>query len=136
MEDRFDLKIYYEDTDCAGVVYYANYLRFFERARTELIDRLGRSVVEWTRDGFLFVVYKIDVTYRRPATLGDRCEVITKIEPNGSEYRMHFRQTLVRGDELLTTALVQLVCLNREMAVQRFPAELLALAASEGPEVK
>jgi acyl-CoA thioester hydrolase len=66
-----DIRIYYEDTDCGGVVYYANYLKYFERARTDYLERRGLSVAGLMREGTTFVVVHVEVEYRSPARYGD-----------------------------------------------------------------
>lgn len=122
------VKVYYEDTDCLGLVYHASYLRFFERGRTELIGAaLARSIADWNAAGYLFAVYKLEVTFRRAARLGDVCRVLTRFDPPRSEYRLCVDQRLLRGDELICAAQVQLVCLDASYGVRAFPAELLAL---------
>lgn len=69
---RFDIRVYYEDTDAGGVVYYANYLKFFERARTEWLRRLGVNQSELAvQEHRLFVVKKVEIQYRKPAALDD-----------------------------------------------------------------
>ena len=66
-----DIRIYYEDTDCGGVVYYANYLRYFERARTQYLEERGLSVAGLMKEGTVFVVVHAEVDYRSPARYGD-----------------------------------------------------------------
>ena len=66
-----DIRIYYEDTDCGGVVYYANYLKYFERARTEYLEERGMSVAGLMKEGTVFVVVHAEVDYRSPARYGD-----------------------------------------------------------------
>jgi acyl-CoA thioester hydrolase len=66
-----EIKIYYEDTDCGGVVYYANYLKYFERARTHYLEERGLSVVQLMNEGTVFVVVHAEVDYRSPARYGD-----------------------------------------------------------------
>ncbi|MEW6248306.1 MAG: thioesterase family protein [Nitrospirota bacterium] len=78
-----DVRIYYEDTDCGGVVYYANYLRYFEWARTEYLEERGISVVELVKDGTQFLVVHADVDYRSPARYGDVLSVETKLTDIG-----------------------------------------------------
>ncbi|MBI4703650.1 MAG: YbgC/FadM family acyl-CoA thioesterase [Deltaproteobacteria bacterium] len=121
------VKIYYEDTDCLGVVYHANYLKFFERGRTELIGRLGRPIGEWNAAGCNFVVYKMEITFHRAARLGDECEVVTHLSPQ-SPYRMAMAQRLLRGEELLTEALVQVVCVDASLELREIPEPLLRAA--------
>ncbi len=78
-----DIRIYYEDTDCGGVVYYANYLRYFERARTEYLEERGISVVDLLKDGTQFLVVHADVDYRSPAHYGEVLSVETKLADIG-----------------------------------------------------
>ena len=66
-----EIKIYYEDTDCGGVVYYANYLKYFERARTQYLEERGVSVAGLMKEGTVFVVVHAEVDYRAPARYGD-----------------------------------------------------------------
>jgi len=123
-EGRLDVKVYYEDTDSLGVVYYANYLKYLERGRTELIDGMGRSIADWNRDGFNFAVYKANLTFLAPARLGDRCTVVTRVA-GGSPYRMRMNQTLEKGDETITKAEIHLVCLDGELKLREFPPEMI-----------
>lgn len=74
-----EIKIYYEDTDCGGVVYYANYLRYFERARTEYLEVRGRSVAALMEQGTVFVVVHAEVKYRSPARYGETLIVETRV---------------------------------------------------------
>jgi acyl-CoA thioester hydrolase len=124
MEKRLPVKVYYEDTDCLGVVYHANYLKFFERGRSEYISARGRPISEWNDDGVIFAVFKMEVTFHRPGRLSDECEVVTKLVP-GSPYRMKMDQKLMRGDELLTEAVVDVVCLDQDFELREFPEVLL-----------
>ena len=73
-----EVRIYYEDTDCGGVVYYGNYLKYFERARTQYLEERGLSVAELMKEGTVFVVVHAEVDYRSPARYGDR------LRPDGS----------------------------------------------------
>jgi acyl-CoA thioester hydrolase len=74
-----EVKIYYEDTDCGGVVYYANYLKYFERARTQYLEDRGLSVAELMRAGRVFVVVHAEVEYRAPAHYGETLDIETTI---------------------------------------------------------
>jgi len=107
------VRVYYEDTDAAGVVYYANYLRFLERARTEWLASLGHPVAELERvHGIVFVVRRIEVDYRRPARLSDALDVTVAIEALGRA-SLTARQRVMRGDEELVAARVMLACVER-----------------------
>lgn len=77
MNHTMDVKIYYEDTDCGGVVYYANYLRYMERARTEYLASKGYEVKKLMDEGTIFMVLRAEVDYRSPARYGDTIEIET-----------------------------------------------------------
>ena len=74
-----EIQIYYEDTDCGGVVYYGNYLKYFERARTQYLEDRGLSVAGLMKEGTVFVVVHAEVDYRSPARYGDRLIVDTVV---------------------------------------------------------
>ena len=74
-----EIKIYYEDTDCGGVVYYANYLKYFERARTQYLEERGMSVAGLMKEGTVFIVVHAEVDYRSPAHYGDRLIIETVV---------------------------------------------------------
>ena len=77
MNHSTDVKIYYEDTDCGGVVYYANYLRYMERARTEYLASRGYSVKKLMDEGTIFMVLRVEIDYKSPARYGDTIEIET-----------------------------------------------------------
>lgn len=128
MEAQLKVKVYYEDTDCLGVVYHASYLRFFERGRTEFIAQLGRPIEQWNQTGVVLAVYKMEITFRKAAKLGDELLVLSRFEPRPSEYRLEMQQQLLRSGDLICKARVQLVCLDANLAVRAFPDDLLALS--------
>ena len=74
---RFPLTVYYEDTDMAGVVYYANYLRYIERARSEIVEQMGLDQNAMRAQGIVFVVTRVEADYLSSAHMGDRLEVVT-----------------------------------------------------------
>ena len=122
---RFPLRVYYEDTDAAGVVYYANYLRYMERARTEWLSSLGFDLASFERvQGVVFVVHRVEIDYRLPARLGDRVDAtLTLVELTRA--RMVVRQDVRRDGDVLTAARVALACLNRStFRPARIPAAL------------
>jgi acyl-CoA thioester hydrolase len=124
---RLSVRVYYEDTDAAGVVYYANYLRFMERARTEWLSAQGFDLptVERTH-GIAFAVRRVDIEYLRPARLGDRLDVTFRIVSGG---RASFvaDQAIRRAEETLTQARVTVACLARQSwRPTRIPAEIAA----------
>ncbi|MGL5631941.1 MAG: tol-pal system-associated acyl-CoA thioesterase [Azovibrio sp.] len=106
------VRIYYEDTDAAGVVYYANYLRFFERCRTEWIRTLGYDQSQLAREhGIAFVVKHVSTDYHKPARLDDALDIGLKVEKLGRA-QIVFHQYARRGDEILVTGTVQIVCVE------------------------
>ncbi len=74
-----EIRIYYEDTDCGGVVYYANYLKYFERARTEYLEARGHSVAALMEQGTVFVVVRAEVDYRSPGRYGETLIIETSV---------------------------------------------------------
>jgi acyl-CoA thioester hydrolase len=124
VEHRIKVKVYYEDTDSLGVVYYANYLKFLERARTELIDASERPVQRWNAEGFNFAVYQLQIKFLKPARLGDELEVLTTIS-GGTDYRRKLAQTILRGGEVITEAKVDLVCLDSGLKLRKFPTDAI-----------
>lgn len=124
-EGRIPVKVYYEDTDCLGVVYYANYLKYFERGRSELFASAGRPIAEWNDLGFLVAVYKAEVTFRAPARLGDELEVVSRRLPGGSSYRVKLLQQIVRDEEVITEGEIHLVCLDESFELREFPEDML-----------
>jgi acyl-CoA thioester hydrolase len=122
----FRIKIYYEDTDAGGVVYYANYLRFMERGRTELLSDKGIDVAEFHDKGYFFPVVHVDIHYRRPAKLGEIIEVATEVVEI-TNATITFKQEIFRGDAVLVEATVKLACINRDGKPQRIPSELASL---------
>jgi acyl-CoA thioester hydrolase len=105
------LRVYYEDTDAGGIVYYANYLRFLERARTEVLRELGHSQHEWLAQGVAFVVHRVEADYRLPARLDDLLTVHTQIASLGRAQLM-FSQCIRRDDVVLLDAKIRLACID------------------------
>ncbi|MEL6681142.1 MAG: tol-pal system-associated acyl-CoA thioesterase [Pseudomonadota bacterium] len=117
------LRVYYEDTDLAGLVYYANYLKFIERARSEMVREMGIDQVQMKAEGFVFAVRRVEADYIAPAHYDDKLVVETRMEqPSGA--RVVFRQDVKRGDLTLFSASVTVVCLTSNGAVARLPAAI------------
>ncbi len=120
------VRVYYEDTDMGGIVYYANYLKFIERARSELVEALGFDQNKMKEeDGVVFVVRRVEADYLAPARLDDRLQVVTTHEPVGKS-RWVFDQEVRRGDQVIFRALVTAVCMTTAGKPMRLPAELRA----------
>jgi len=124
---RVSYKVYYEDTDCLGIVYYANYLKFMERGRTEFLADHGKPVQDWNHEGYRIVVHSVHMTFRRAAALGDLLDVVSRFDL-ASRFRGTFHQRIERGGELIVDADVDIVCLDAEGQLVSFPAGLQALA--------
>jgi acyl-CoA thioester hydrolase len=126
----FPFRIYYEDTDFSGLVYHANYLRYFERAREHVLGPT-ELVRLWKEEGVGFVVYKAELTFREGAVFGDDLEIRTTVRRE-SEYRAVFDQQVWKpeGRAAMVSGLVQLVCVNRaNQLVPLPPGVARALAA-------
>ena len=98
------VKIFYHHTDCGGVVYYANYLKFFEEARTEFFNQRGFSIKELADSGTMFVVARQEVDYKAPAVYGDTLEIITSVTEM-SAVKIIFEHEVRKGSGQVTTKL-------------------------------
>ncbi len=122
----FECRIYYEDTDLAGIVYYANYLKFIERARSEWVRSLGIDQAQLKADtGIVFAVRHLTADYLTPAKFDDLLTITTQVlETAGA--RMVLDQRVLRGDALLFDARVTLVAIGANGAPARLPQALRA----------
>lgn len=106
------VRVYWEDTDAGGVVYYANYLKFLERARTEWLRALGIEQTELAeRDGVLFVVRRVEADYLKPARFNDALRVDCSLLDIGRA-SLEIGQSVLRGGEVLLTARVRVACVT------------------------
>lgn len=127
---RFPVRVYYEDTDLAGIVYYANYLKYVERARTEWVRDLGidQNELKEAQD-IVFAVRKVEATYLSPAKFDDELDVETSLE-GATAVRIILRQIVKRGDRVLFDALVTLVTITTSGELTRVPQSVrMALKA-------
>ncbi|MGX9355296.1 tol-pal system-associated acyl-CoA thioesterase [Roseobacteraceae bacterium S113] len=121
MAHQFKLRVYYEDTDMAGIVYYANYLKYIERARSDWVRGIGidqRAMKE--DDGLVFAVRRVEADYLASARLDDDLIVITDVE-QVTPARLVMRQTVRRDGEALFEALVTIVMINELGQPARLP---------------
>ena len=131
---RHSIRVYWEDTDAGGVVYYANYLRFFERARTEWLRAAGhqqRALAE-AADA-MFVVSDARVRYLQPARLDD--QLVVSVEPR-SQGRASFvlAQQCLKQGQVLCDATIEIACVDRaRFRPRRIPTDILACLASAPP---
>jgi len=122
-EHRFALSVYFEDTDAYGIVYYANYLKFMERARSDMIRAVGvDQAAELRQSGAAYAVVEVDIKYRRPARLGDDIQVVSHVEQvRASSVDIH--QRVMRGPEVLTDARVTAAFLDGQGRPRRQPPD-------------
>lgn len=129
MVHEFPVRVYYEDTDLAGIVYYANYLKFIERARSTLVREAGIDQGALKESaGLVFAVRHVDATYLRPAKLDDALTIATKLQQL-SGAKLLFEQDVLRGEELLFSSKITVICMNGAGRVIRLPAEIRAKLA-------
>lgn len=105
------IRVYYEDTDAGGVVYYANYLRFMERARTEWLRALGHEQRALMDEGIAFAARSVTAEYLKPARLDDELTVVSTIESLGRA-QIVFAQRVERATELLVDAKIRIACFD------------------------
>ena len=122
------IRTYWEDTDAGGIVYYANYLKFFERARTEWLRSLGLEQQRLReRDGTMFIVSQTALQYHRPARLDDLLEVTVGVR-HAARASLQLDQQALRGAELLAEGTVRLACVDAPtLRLRRIPEEILHL---------
>ncbi|MGK7651759.1 tol-pal system-associated acyl-CoA thioesterase [Roseovarius sp. B08] len=124
MAHAFPIRVYYEDTDMAGIVYYANYLKYIERARSDWVRGLGIDQNAMRReDGVVFAVRRVEADYHHPAKFDDELVVnTTVVTVTGA--RLVMEQKVLRGDELVFSAQVTIVCINDTGQPARLPANI------------
>lgn len=126
-----EIRVYYEDTDAGGVVYHSNYLKYFERGRTEYLRDRGFSVGEMASQGFVFPVVHLEIIYRAPALHDD----LLRVETNVLEIRKSsftFAQQVLRAidGKLLADGKVKLACVGAGMKPKRLPEEMIQAIAA------
>lgn len=124
------IRVYYEDTDAAGVVYHSNYLNYMERARTEHLRQQGISVAEMAANGAVFPVVRMEIDFKAPARHDDLLEVTTEpIKVGGSSFTLRQQVRRCSDNHLLVQAEVTLACVSPALKARRIPAELRDLLA-------
>jgi len=118
------LRVYIEDTDAGGIVYYVNYLKYMERSRTEFLRSLGYHKPAILDGGLLLVVHSAQINYRRSARLDDQLQVTAQIEKL-ARTNVEFKQRVLRGDELLCEGLIRIACVDASsMRPSAIPADM------------
>jgi len=112
-EFSLPIRVYIEDTDAGGIVYYVNYLKYLERARTELMRALGWERAAISDQGWMFVVSDLAVTYRQPARLDEQLDATALIQRVGGA-TIDFFQSVRRGDTVLVEGNIQIACIDEE----------------------
>lgn len=130
MSHRFAIRVFYEDTDMAGIVYYANYLRYIERARSDWVRQIGIDQLAMKEQGVVFAVRRVEADYIAPAQFDDVLDVRTVLTQR-SAARMVMRQRIWRGESLIFAADVTIVCIAASGKPARLPAKLRALPLSD-----
>lgn len=133
-EFTLPVRVYIEDTDAGGIVYYVNYLKFMERARTEYLRTLGYQHYALADDNFQFVVHSANVQYRQPARIDDALQVTARLKKLGKATLL-FDQQVLRGSTLLCQADIKVACVAADtFKPTGIPAALYKkfIAACEG----
>jgi acyl-CoA thioester hydrolase len=125
---RHATRVYWEDTDAGGIVYYANYLKFFERARTEWLRSLGIQQQQMREhDGTMFIVSQTALRYHRPARLDDLLEVTVAVR-HAARASLQLEQQALRGTELLADGTIRIACVDASsLKLRRIPDQILHL---------
>lgn len=120
---NINFRVYVEDTDLMDIMYHANYLRFFDRARTEMFRHWGLSLTTLAEDNYHFAIKDAQIRYCHPARLDDQLTIKTKLS-NQSACSLSFTQNMANAaDKLLCEAAIKVVCVNKVMKMQRLPKQ-------------
>lgn len=120
------LRVYIEDTDAGGIVYYVNYLKFMERARTEWLRSIGSDFGRFQESGYQYVVHSLDVQYRRPARMDDALTVTVELVRVGKTF-LQFQQRVLKSEEVMCEAQVKVACVDTtKLKPAAIPAALAA----------
>lgn len=119
------IRIYYHDTDCGGVVYYANYLKYLEEARSEYFEARGLIIQDLLKEGIGFVVARQEIDYKSPSFYGDTLEIKTRVT-EASLTRVNFEYDIVnQAQKLIASAKTVLVFVDKSLKPKRIPEDIL-----------
>jgi len=118
-----NIRVYYEDNDCGGVVYYANYLKYMERSRTEFLRELGIDQVSYQKNGIFFVVIDAHVKYRSPARYDDLLSIESSVIELSSA-AVVFETKILRDKQLLVKGEVKLACIGSQGRAMKIPEKI------------
>ena len=121
---KFSVKVYYEDNDAGGVVYYANYLKFLERARSEAIYSLGYTNSSLLESyGVLLIVKSCNIEYKKPAKFEDKLDIVSEVA-SFTKTSFIMKQNIMRNEELISIAEIHLVSVDKNGKPSKVPDEL------------
>lgn len=118
------VRIYYHDTDCGGVVYYANYLKYLEQGRTEFLEDKGVSIGGLAREGVLFVVARQEIDYKAPAHYGDTLEIVTFLEDLSQVKMVLACEVKSQDGKTICLARTILVCVGKDLKPRVLPQDV------------
>ena len=122
----FETRIYYGDTDAGGVIYYANYLTYFEKSWFEYLATRGLSLVDWEQQGIFFIIKRVEVDYISSARYGEIIQVQTEVsEVTRASFTFHHRVIVKDTERLICEGANQMVCITAEGKLRRFPPGFL-----------
>jgi acyl-CoA thioester hydrolase len=127
-EHQLPVRIYYEDTDFSGIVYHANYLRYFERGRSDFFRMVGISHTELAQVDTAFAITRMEIDFKRAARVDDALLVRTTYD-RVKGARLHVSQRITRGDELVAQAVVEAICITLDGRPRKPTAEMVAMLA-------
>lgn len=116
-------KIYYHDTDCGGVVYYANYLKYLEEARTEFLLGKGIELPKLTEKNIFFVVARVEIEYKSPARYQEKLKIFTRVE-EAKFSAVRFYQEVKKDNIIVVKAITTLVCIGKDFKPISLPEEV------------
>ena len=121
-----DVRIYYEDTDAGGVVYYANYLKYFERARTEHLRKMGIEIKDMLKRGITFIVVRTEIDYKSPARLGDVLQVETGIKDvSKASFWVDYIIRRKEDEKIIVIGRTRMSCVNNDGKPIRLPEDVI-----------
>ncbi len=113
IKKNHSIRVYLEDTDAGGILYYVNYLKYMERARTETLRQTGISFGDLGANALQFVVHSVEIKYKKPAFMDDLLTATAEVVKMGRSF-VEFKQSILRDEELLCEAMVKVACINAE----------------------
>ena len=117
-------RVYYHHTDCGGVVYYANYLKFLEEARTEYFEQKNASIKQLADSGVMFVVARQEIDYKFPAVYGDQLDIQTQVEAITGVRVEFLHEIYNQNKQIIVKAKTILVCVDKKLKPQAIPEDL------------